>query len=51
MIKYEELNSYLADEGYIDATDIKGLMLDILNGIVTVEQISKEVKEYGEHND
>lgn len=49
MIKFRELADYLNNE-YPYTEDVFGLVLDLVNGVTTPEEIKKAVQEYVDHD-
>lgn len=50
MIEYKDLDLWLGEE-YTGYEDVVGVLLDVINGVLPIEQIKQEVGDFKEHNE
>lgn len=50
MIEYKDVVEYLNYE-YPYVEDLMGLVTDIVNGVVDIPDLKKEINDYKEHNE
>ena len=49
MIEFTDLADYLNDE-YPYTEDVFGLLLDLINGVTSLDELKASVEEYTEHD-